>query len=233
MGDPGGAMSHALVRIDVSTLSRSQHDLLWMRLRADDVPFSFDGNDVAVPLGRADEAHAAVEWITQELEPLEDRYTTPRPFQRTLEDGSVVASRWGRVLAWLLDGVIIAMPYLAARWLGMSGWIAWAASAVYIVAMTHLFGRTLGKWALDLEVVAAASGERPSWGQSSMRWLVAASPWLATVFMGSVPVLAVVPAAAWIGIYLPILWDPAGQGLHDRAARTYVRRTASSLAASK
>jgi uncharacterized RDD family membrane protein YckC len=204
-----------------------------MRLRADDVPFSFEGQDVAVPLGRADDAHAAVEWITQELEPLEDRYATPRPFQRTLEDGSAVASRWGRLLAWLLDVVIVSVPYIVARLLEISSWIAWAASAVYFVAMTHVFGRTLGKWALGLRVVAAESGNRPSWSQSSMRWLVTTSPWLATSFMGSVPQLAVVPAAAWIGIHLPILWDPAGQGLHDRAARTYVLRTASSLAASK
>jgi uncharacterized RDD family membrane protein YckC len=226
-------LSHELVRIDVSTLTRSQHDLLWMRLRADDVPFSFDGQDVAVPLARADDAHAAVEWIANQPGLEEARYETPRPFERTLDDGSVVGSRWGRVLAWLLDGAIIAVPYIVARRLGISLWIAWAVSAVYIVAMTHLFGRTLGKWALGLEVVAAQSGERPSWPQSSMRWLVAASPWLATVFMGSAPLLAVVPAAAWIGIYLPVLWDPAGQGLHDRAARTYVLRTASSLASSK
>jgi uncharacterized RDD family membrane protein YckC len=233
MSNSGEAVSHELVRIDVSTLSRSQHDLLWMRLRADDVPFSFDGNDVAVPLGRADEAHAAVEWITEELEPLEDRYATPRPFQRTLENGSVVASRWDRVLAWLLDAVIVSVPYIVARWLGITLWVAWAASAAYVIAMTRLFGRTLGKWVLGLRVIAAESGDRPSWSRSTMRWLVVTSPGLAAAVLGSVPLLAVAAASAWIGIHLPILWDPAGQGLHDRAARTYVLRRASSLASSK
>ncbi len=226
-------MSHEMVRIDVSTLTRSQHDLLWMRLRADDVPFSFDGQGVAVPAVRAHDAHAAVEWTTHHLAPEAEHYEAPRPFQRTLEDGSVVASRWSRLLGWLLDGVIIAVLYVVGRRVGISLWFVWAVSAVYVVVMTHLFGRTLGKWALGVEVVSAESGERPSWWQSAMRWLVVTSPWLATTLMGSVPLLAVVPAAAWIGIYLPILWDPAGQGLHDRAVRTYVLRRAVSLASSK
>jgi hypothetical protein len=216
-------VSHELVRIDVSDLTRSEQDMLWMRLRAHSVPFSFDGSEVSVPEERAGDARAAMEWIADEMAPMAPRYDVPRPFRRTLADGSVIAARWSRLVGWIVDSVIVATLYVFAERLGVSPWFVASASAVYFVASIHLWGRTVGKLTVGVVVVAAGSGARPSWLQATVRWLVVAVPGLVSALAASIAVSAVF-AAAWIGTHAPILWDARGQGVHDRITRTYVLR---------
>jgi uncharacterized RDD family membrane protein YckC len=208
-------------RADISELSESERDMLWMRLRADDVLFAFDGQTVAVPSTRVGELTSALSWVEHELQPMPDEYATPRPLHRVADDGSVVASRSRRLLGWFIDATIVGVPFAVARSRGASWWALLPVSALYTMWMTHTWGRTVGKYAAGTKVVDVATGALPSWSQSAIRWVVVAMVGIASSLLGSdVRLLLVVTQLA---MYAPILWDPRGRGLHDIAARTYVR----------
>jgi uncharacterized RDD family membrane protein YckC len=89
-----------------------------------------------------------------------------------------------------------------------------AIGAVYEIACVALWGRTVGKLATHIRVVAADGG-RATWAQSVVRWVVL--PGLATAL------------ATYVG-YVGILWGALAVGLvftrglgpHDLAARTKV-----------
>lgn len=86
---------------------------------------------------------------------------------------------------------------------GLGVW--WIVTAVYFVSFWTLTEQTPGMRALRLEVVSVR-GERLSLGQGLRR------------FVGMI--LAALPLLAG---FLPILWDPRRQGLHDKLAGSVVR----------
>ena len=207
--------------VDVSQLTESQRDMLWMRLRADDVLFVFDGQTVNVPSTNVDELTSALSWIKNDLQPMPEVYPTPRPLLRVADDGAVVASRLRRLIGWYIDAALIGLSYAAAHLLGVSMWMLLPLSALYTIAMTHTWGRTVGKFVAGTQVVDDATGGPPSWSHSTMRWGVVAFVGIAASLFGHA--VGLLLGAVQIAIYAPILWDRRGRGLHDVVAGTYVR----------
>ncbi len=88
----------------------------------------------------------------------------------------------------------------------LAGLGAWClVTAAYFVAFWTLTEQTPGMRVLRLKVVSI-EGERLRFGRAVLR------------FIGMI--LAALPLMAG---YLPILWDPRRQGLHDKIARSVVR----------
>jgi uncharacterized RDD family membrane protein YckC len=144
-----------------------------------------------------------------------------------------------RLLARLIDGVIIGIPFgiiytfLIAGALSQvetdpttgqvtSGGGAFAAffpiigvfsllTLLYEVGLIATRGATLGKSILKIKVVRAADGQAPGWGPSVLRWLI--------------PVLGqFVCGLGQYVVYLSPLFDKSGwqQGWHDKVAKTQV-----------
>jgi uncharacterized RDD family membrane protein YckC len=106
----------------------------------------------------------------------------------------VLAARWRRAVARLIDGLVLAgisylMAFIAyvvfvrsavedatvnagvarARWLTVAlGLVAWA---VYDIALTSASGRTPGKRAMKVGVVSIETGKPPSAESALFRWL--------------------------------------------------------------
>ena len=89
----------------------------------------------------------------------------------------VVADGGARFWAWLIDIVIIGMvtsSISSILLIGLNSWEWWSLGIlgsigptsafffVYAVFMEYNYGQTLGKMALNLEVVSERSGERPT-----------------------------------------------------------------------
>lgn len=195
--------------------------MLWMRLRGDDVLFSYDGQTVIVPDTSAAELTSALWWVENELQPMPAEYATPQPLQRRADDGLIVAPRLRRLLGWFIDTAVVGLPFAAAYSRGASWWMLLPFSALYAIWMTHTWGRTVGKFAAGTQVVDEFSGNPPRWSQCAIRWAVIASVGIASSLFGSE--LRLLLLVTQLAIYTPILWDPHGRGLHDIAARTFVR----------
>ena len=211
--------------ITVTHLSHAQRDMLWMRLRGDDVPFDVTGETVSVPERCADRLHEAMRWVAEDLAPMPIAYDPPRPFQREDREGNVVASRWMRLFGWWLDSLIVSVSYAVASGLDVSAWIAFAAVGAYVVCTTHWFGGTLGKLVVGIEVVDADHpGARVGWGRSAVRWGATVLVAALAALLGSGRGAEILLLVSTLAIYAPILWDQRGQGLHDRLARTVVLR---------
>lgn len=129
-----------------------------------------------------------------------------------------------RIVARLLDGVVVALatvvPMVAfshvrledgiAQMPGWMLWSTWLVSLVYEVLATALAGQTIGKRLVGIRVADATTGAVPTLEQSMRR---------------AAPVL--LQQAPWVGwlagvLYLPALWQPRRQGLHDVLASTVV-----------
>ncbi len=217
-------MTHDVERADVSMLSETQRDMLWMRLRADDVNFVFDGQRVAVPATNAPLLTDALSWVDTEVQsPPPGFYRSPHPFQRTLNDGSIIASPWRRAIGAYIDAIVVGMLFVVARVLGSPSWTLLPLSAVYVVGMTGLWGRTVGKFATGSRVVHALDLGPAMWRQSLGRWAHVGWIGIAAGLVGGDAALSLL--LLQVVTYVPILWDSRARGLHDRAAGTIVMRT--------
>jgi uncharacterized RDD family membrane protein YckC len=213
--------THDVERVDVSMLSETQRDMLWMRLRGSDVMYVFDRGCVTVSASHAALLRAAVAWVSKEVRsPPRGYYPQPHPFQRTSGSGTVVAARWRRLTAACIDSVVVGMFSIIAHRLGLSPWMLIMLNAAYVIGMTARWGRTVGKFAIEIRVVDALRRRPPTWRQSAARW--AAVGWISIV-AGWVGGGADRPLLlAQVAIYAPALWDARGRGLHDRVAGTLV-----------
>jgi uncharacterized RDD family membrane protein YckC len=224
MPQDGVDLTHDVERVDVSMFSETQCDMLWMRLRSRDVMHVFDGHHVTVPATRAVDLSEAVDWVRKEVRsPPPRHYPQPHPFERTAGRGVVVAARWRRVVATLIDSVVLTILSAAAHRLGASHRLVAVLDALYIIVMTWTWGRTVGKFLMEIRVVDA-NRRRPNLRQSIVRW--AAVGWIgiaADMTAGSANKLLLV---AELAIYAPALFDPLGRGLHDHVAGTMVMSTA-------
>ena len=140
--------------------------------------------------------------------------------------GTVVLARmWRRVVAQLLDQLLVLLPVVAvALGLGVRNVDdisdhAFAINvAVILVAFTYEFGmvgawgRTVGKFALGTRVVRIDTGGPVLWYSSAIRALV---PLAAGVIPGIGQILS-------LFVYVRAFLDPRHQGWHDRAAGTIV-----------
>jgi uncharacterized RDD family membrane protein YckC len=77
---------------------------------------------------------------------------------------------------------------------------------------------------VGVRVIDADDGARVGWLGSALRWLLPALPVSAVALLEPSRIVQLLLFVIWIAVYLPILWDPRGQGLHDRVAHTTVVR---------
>lgn len=95
--------------------------------------------------------------------------------------------------------------------------ISWGAVilwAIYEVLLTRNQGQTVGKMVAKIKVVSAAGDGQLAWGTAAVRWGVLAVPM--TLIPGPVGLLVFALVGSWF------IWDRKVQGLHDKAASTYV-----------
>jgi uncharacterized RDD family membrane protein YckC len=111
------------------------------------------------------------------------------------------------------DGLV---PFFA--WLSVVTLALGLGNGVVLVART---GQTIGDRVVGTRKVLA--GRRvPGFGPALLRWLIPA----ALAAMQVIPLLGVAALMVWVLDYLWPLWDPQRQALHDKAARTFVERSA-------
>lgn len=163
---------------------------------------------------------------------MSENFPDPPPFDdEGPQLGFELASPWVRLGARLIDFLLgILVVALLAFALGggdaldpsadtsdnlgssFLGLIVWG---VYEVSLTALYGRTLGKMALGIKVITTGGQDPPGWQPSAIRWALPA-------IAGLIPIIGFL---FMLLAYLWIVWDRERQGLHDKAANTYVVRT--------
>lgn len=108
------------------------------------------------------------------------------------------------------------LPFVT--WLWVVSLVLSFGNGVLLVAAS---GQTIGDRVMGIRKVTAARTV-PGFGAATLRWLIPA----VLVLLQAAPLLGVLALATWILDYLWPLWDVRSQALHDKAARTYVERTA-------
>lgn len=161
-----------------------------------------------------------------------EQKTPSAPEDFPYEGPNALSSIPGRVVARLIDVIIVTTPFLliAIPYLEINGndvalrelpwWYFPAQLAVgvayEVLAMWAFRGRTVGKWIMGLRVARFADGHGPTFGQASQRVLLPAVP-------------AAVPnpfiASLQFVIYGTSILNPLLRGWHDRYAGTIVVRT--------
>ena len=114
---------------------------------------------------------------------------------------------------------------------------------LYETATTRIWGKTIGKVIVGIQVVNNSDGLKPLFGQALVRWVVpmaagcagaAASAIGLSLSVGVSPLFGDVRRAACLAlgifvaqclVYSSSIWDPDGRGWHDKAADTAVIRT--------
>ena len=142
-----------------------------------------------------------------------------------LPAGVRLAAMWRRILAQVLDQLIVIVPVVAVALLlgvrtsaGLTDHQFAINVAVVLCAFTYEFamiaiwGRTVGKFALGTRVVRVDTGGPLLWWSSAIRALV---PLAAGVIPGVGMFLSLV-------VYSSAFFDRRHQGWHDRAAGTVV-----------
>lgn len=139
--------------------------------------------------------------------------------------GVVLAPIWRRVVAQILDQLVVLAPVVVIALLigvrtaddlsdkAFAVNVAVVACAfTYEFAMIAIWGRTVGKFAMGTRVVRVDTGGPLLWWSAAIRALV---PLAAGVIPGAGMFLSLV-------IYATAFWDRRRQGWHDRAAGTIV-----------
>ena len=133
--------------------------------------------------------------------------------QAQMSGGSVsaetVSADFGtRLVAWLIDAVIVGVPAFILMML-LAVMLIYplllVASVGYQLYFWTTTGQTIGKKAMGLKVVSAETGELLDYGGAAMR------------YVGYI----VSGIALYLG-YLWIIWDPQHDGWHDKIAKTKV-----------
>jgi uncharacterized RDD family membrane protein YckC len=132
------------------------------------------------------------------------------PFSPSADGPSGPRASFGRrLVAALVDGVILAIPYLIL-WAIVGQELAYALSLIVDIAyFTYLeggpTGQTVGKRALDIRVIDFATGGSIGYGRGFIRWLG-----------------RLLSAVACLIGYLWMLWDKEKQTWHDKLANAVV-----------
>jgi uncharacterized RDD family membrane protein YckC len=155
---------------------------------------------------------------------------------------------WERVLAAVIDGLVLMIPniivwvifgLLMGRSLALNLLIMLFAMLIItagVVAYKVFMESgpkqaTIGKIVLGLQVVDASSGGRVPVQQALIRtwpwWMVLAN------FLNPVPVLGVLISLAILGVWIALIvvfaMDPNGQSIHDKMARCMVAKTSKGM----
>lgn len=219
--------------INIAHLRSDQRQLLSTVLRAGEVPFGIVRDELIADGSFSDEIEQAVAWVTAperfdepEFDDPEYRGDLPpliRPSRPPLPDGRRSATRYRRLVAGLIDEVLVGVPTgLAARADAAPSLII-AVHMFYFVVPTALLGWSIGKLIAHTRVVDARSQRTPSLWRVLLRWVI---PYLPVIAGLTVGLAGDVIGVAIALVYLPIMLDL--RGWHDRAAGTIVveaRRT--------
>ena len=117
-----------------------------------------------------------------------------------------------RLVAWLIDVVIVAVPtFILSMILPMPlvYLVAIAGGAAYQVYFWTTTGQTPGKMAMSLKVVNAETGELLDTGGAVIRYV--------GYVVSGIPI--------YLG-FLWVIWDPKHEGWHDKIAKTKVIKVA-------
>ena len=112
-----------------------------------------------------------------------------------------------------VDGTDIDIPDGAALTLQYLPIALWG---IYEIALTRTRGQTVGKMVMKIKVVGTNGDDPPQRNAVIFRWAVLVVP------MTLVPNIIGLVISLIIGIWFA--WDGSRQGLHDKAASTYVVR---------
>lgn len=141
-----------------------------------------------------------------------------------------LASRWKRLVARIIDGLLVSIPVTAVFSAASWGWDPWDDSgkstglSIIIAVVYFLYeglmlttrGQTVGKMAMKIRVAMLDNGAvpegRPGWTRAAVY---------------SLP--EVVPCCGFVFWLINVLWctwdDPYHQCIHDKAAKTVVVST--------
>lgn len=137
-----------------------------------------------------------------------------------------LAARWRRLVARIIDWLVVGIPVGLVLWLATGGYDAnsagrsWGQEIVYAVVyflyegtMLTSRGRTLGKMVMNIRVAMLENGAVP----------VGQPGWTRAAVFALPPVVPCCGALFWLVNVSWLLWDkPYRQALHDKAARTVV-----------
>ena len=113
---------------------------------------------------------------------------------------------WIRLVAWLIDNVVLLVPSLLAE-LVLPFWGPAIVGTLYSVLFIGLKGQTPGKMAMGVQVVDER-GNIPGIGRAVLREIIGKFVSTLVVFLGFF----------WVG------WDRRKRGWHDYISATYVIR---------
>ena len=140
-----------------------------------------------------------------ETSPATTLASVPRRFGARFFDNVLVGLVW--LIPMALTGHVSSDTITHQSWLSYAIWATAVAYEVWLVAQT---GQTIGKRLMSIQVVDAATGAVPTLDQAARRALPT--------------IIQVVPFLELLApfLYLPALWRPRRQGVHDRLAGTVV-----------
>ncbi len=127
-------------------------------------------------------------------------------------DDTISADFGTRLVAWLIDAIIIGVPTFILSLilpLPLVYLLALVAGIAYQVYFWTTTGQTPGKMAMGLKVVSAETGELLDTGGAAIRYVGC--------------IVSGIPFA--LG-YLWVIWDPKHEGWHDKIAKTKVIKVA-------
>ena len=188
----------------------------------------------------------------------QQRAYVPLPVPMT-PDGQRLSGWWRRVLALIIDNILVFVVAAAITYSSLSDWISayqgWVDDvmtamdngsqtpampdavlhfpwqtllanlllyAVYEILLVTYRGQTVGKMVTGIRVRRATGGGNPSLPESALRFVVKQI----SLFGGLISVIGSVTVIFTVVDYLAPLFDRLKRAIHDRAARTYVVRTA-------
>ena len=161
--------------------------------------------------------------------PAPHEWSPPPPSPSAGAPGPVLASYGRRILAWVVDVLIFAVPFalvLAATVdfdtadpvASVPAGVPFAFALAFIgyqAVMIAWRGQTVGAISMSIRVVRVDTHAIPGWPPSAIRALVSG-------VAGLVPVAGILVSAV---IHVWMFFDPHRQGLQDKAAGTIVVTT--------
>ena len=127
-------------------------------------------------------------------------------------DDTISADFGTRLVAWLIDAIIIGVPtFILAMILPMPlvYLLALVAGVAYQVYFWTTSGQTPGKMVMGLKVVSAETGELLDTGGAAIRYV--------GYIVSGIPI--------YLG-FLWVIWDQKHEGWHDKIAKTRVIKVA-------
>jgi len=127
-------------------------------------------------------------------------------------DDTISADFGTRLVAWLVDAIIIGVPtfiLLMILPLPLAYLLAFVGGIAYQVYFWTTTGQTVGKKLMGLKVVSAETGELLDTGGAAIRYI--------GYVISGIPL--------YLG-FLWVIWDPKHEAWHDKIAKTKVIRVA-------